>query len=72
MKKPHSKLFLGEYLFPGGNTYLLVNKYCGSSYFSVNNYWGVLLSVEYLFTVTNTSAAHPKINGRNSHVLFLR
>ena len=27
---------------PGGSTYLLVNKYWGSSYFPVNNYSGVL------------------------------
>ena len=38
-KIPHFKLFLqGEYLFPEGSTYLLVNKYLGSSYFPVNNY----------------------------------
>ena len=34
----HSKLIHGEYLFPGGSNYLLVNKYWGSSYFPVNNY----------------------------------
>ena len=33
-KKRHSKLFPGEYLVPGGNTYLLVNKYWGNSYAS--------------------------------------
>ena len=38
----HSKLFQGEYLLPGGSTYLLVNKYWGSSYFPVNNYSGVI------------------------------
>ena len=31
LKIPHSKLFQGEYLFPRGSTYLLVNKYCRSS-----------------------------------------
>ena len=42
-KIPHFKLFLqGEYLFLEGSTYLLVNKYLGSSYFPVNNYQGVL------------------------------
>ena len=40
------------YLFPKGGTYLRVNKYLGSSYFSVSNYWGVLVSGEYLLTVT--------------------
>ena len=49
---PHSKLFQGEYLFPGGSTYLLVNKYWGSSYFPENNYWGVLFTREYLLPVT--------------------
>ena len=52
MKIPQSKLFQGEYLFPGGSTYLLVNKYWGSSFFPVNNYWGVLFTEEYLLTVT--------------------
>ena len=52
VKIPHSKLFQGEYLFPGGSTYLLVKKYWGSSYLPVNNYWGVLFSGEYLLTVT--------------------
>ena len=37
-----SKLFQGEYVLPGGSTYLLVNKYWGSSYFPVNNYSGVI------------------------------
>ena len=52
MKILHSKLFQGEYLFPWGRTYLLVNKYWRSSYFSVNNYRGVLITREYLLTVT--------------------
>ena len=26
-----------EHLFPGGSTYLIVNKYWGSSYFAVND-----------------------------------
>ena len=51
VKIPHSKLFQGEYLFPGGSTYLLVNKYWWSSYFSVKNYLGVHFSGEYLLTV---------------------
>ena len=29
VKIPHPKLFQGEYLFPGGSTYLVVNKYGG-------------------------------------------
>ena len=52
MKILHSKLFKGEYLFPWGRTYLLVNKYWRSSYFPVNNYRGVLITREYLLTVT--------------------
>ena len=36
------------YLFPGGNTYLIVHKYQGSSYFPVNDYWAVFFSGEYL------------------------
>ena len=52
VKISHSKLFQGEYLFPGGSTHLLVNKYRGSSYFPVNSYWGVLFTREYLLTVT--------------------
>ena len=48
----HPKLFQGEYLFPGRGTCLLVNKYWRSSYFPVNNYWGVLFTQEYLLTVT--------------------
>ena len=44
MKILHSKLFQGEYLFPWGRTYLLVNKYWRSSYFAVNNYRGVLIN----------------------------
>ena len=47
----HSKLFQGEYLFPGGCTYLLVTKYWWSSYSPVNNYWWVLFAREYLLTV---------------------
>ena len=27
VKIPHSKLFQGEYLFPGGSTYLIVKKH---------------------------------------------
>ena len=42
VKMPHSKLFQGEYLFPGESNYLLVNKYSGSNYFPINNYWGIL------------------------------
>ena len=53
MKILHSKLFQGEYLFPGGSIYLLVNKYWGSNYCPLNNYWRVLFSVEYLLTVTS-------------------
>ena len=34
MKIPRSKLFQRDYLFPGGSTYLLENKYWQSSYFS--------------------------------------
>ena len=37
LKIPHVKLFQGEHLFPGWSTYLLVNKYWGSSYFPVND-----------------------------------
>ena len=44
MKILHSKLFQGEYLFPWGRTYLLVNKYWGSSFFPVNNCRGVLIN----------------------------
>ena len=51
VKITYPKLFRGVYLFPGGSTYLLVNKYCGSSYFPVNSYWGILFSREYLLTV---------------------
>ena len=41
----------GRYLFPGGSTYLMVNKYLGNSYFPVNNFWGELFSWEHLWTV---------------------
>ena len=41
MKIPYSNLFQGEYFFPGGSNYLLVNKYWGNKYFPVNNYWEV-------------------------------
>ena len=52
VKIPHSNLFQGEYIFPEGSNYLLVNKYRGSKYFAVNNSWGVLFFGEYLLTVT--------------------
>ena len=42
----HFNLFQGEGSFPGGSTFLLANKRCGSSYFPVNNYW------EYFFPGT--------------------
>ena len=41
MKIRHPKLFQGEYLFPVGSSYLVVNKY-----------WGALSPREYLLTVT--------------------
>ena len=53
VKIPHSKLFQGECLLHGGSTYLLGNMSWRSSYFSVNNHWGVFFSREYLFTVTS-------------------
>ena len=50
------QLFQGEYLFLRGSTYLPVNKYGGSSYFTVNNYCELLFffSGDYLLTVTGT------------------
>ena len=42
VKIPHFRLFQGEYLFPGGSTYWLVNMYWGSGYILVNNYWWVI------------------------------
>ena len=38
-------------LFPGGSTYLLVHKYCGTIYFQLDSYWGELLSGKYLLTI---------------------
>lgn len=38
VKIPNSKLYQGEYLILEGSTYLLLNNYCVSSYFPVNNY----------------------------------
>ena len=55
LKIPHSRLFQGEYLFPGGSTYLIVNKHWRSIYFPVNDYWAVLFSGEYLWESTCTS-----------------
>ena len=52
VKIPHSNIFQGEYLFPGGSTCLLVNKHWGSSYFPVDNYWEVLFSGGHLLNVT--------------------
>ena len=56
VKIPHSKLFHGQYLLPRGSTYLLVNKYWGSSYFPVNIQWVVLFTWEYLLKVKATAS----------------
>ena len=42
VKIPHSKIFQWGYLFSGGSTYLLGDKYWRSSLFPVNNYWVLL------------------------------
>ena len=57
VKVLHSNLFQGEYLFPEESNYLLVNKYWGSKYFPVQNYWEVLFLGEYLLTVTPVTLA---------------
>ena len=44
------------------DTYLLLNKYCGSSYFSVNNYWGVLILIQGY--TGNTALSHRKYQPR--------
>ena len=43
-----AKYHTQEYLFTGGSTYLLVNKYWESSSFPVNNYRGVLINGIYV------------------------
>ena len=52
VKIPHYKLFQGEYLFPGGSSYLIVNKYWESSYFPVNDYWPAIFSGQHLLMIT--------------------
>ena len=66
MKIPQSKPFQGEYLFPRGSTYLLVNKYYGSSYFPVSNYWEVRFSGESLLTVTPDPASVFYVNFKSA------
>ena len=70
MKVPHFKLFEGKYLFPGGSTHILVNKYWMNSYFPVNNYWGVLISGEYLLTVTPVQ--NKKIDEHHHQIQHIR